>query len=56
MITLQAIGFTIIALNFIVCVLAVIRPWLIESFRKPARHEAVILQFRPRTGKGRFHG
>jgi hypothetical protein len=56
MITLQAIIFAVIALNFVVCVLAVIRPWLIEAFRKPVRHEAVILQLRPRVRRGRFHG
>ncbi len=54
-VTLQSIIFFTISINFIVCVLAVIRPWLIEAFRKPVRHEAVILQFRPRTKRGGFH-
>lgn len=52
----QAFLFAVIALNFIVCVLAVIRPWLMEAFHKPVRHEAVILQFHPRRRNGGFHG
>ena len=53
---LEASVFFIIALNFIILVLMAVRPWLIEAFRKPERHEAVILQFRPRSRKGHFHG
>lgn len=53
---LQTGAFVIIALNFIVCVLAVIRPWLMEAFHKPVRREAIIIQFRPRRRNGGYHG
>ncbi|NTJ46874.1 hypothetical protein G6K93_07580 [Agrobacterium rhizogenes] len=44
----------VIAANFIFLVLAVIEPWLSEVFRKPPRHEAVILPFaRPKRRGGR---
>lgn len=52
----EATAFTIIAVNFIILVLMAVRIWLVEAFRKPVLHEAVILQFRPRSRKGHFHG
>lgn len=56
MITLQATAFAIIALNFIVCVLAVVRPWLREAFRRQERQSAVILQFARPDRRGGRHG
>lgn len=51
----QAFIFSIITLNFIVLVLAVVRPWFLAAFHRPARHEAVILQFtRPVRRGGRY--
>ena len=56
---LQAFAFTSISLSFIVCVIAVVWPMIREAlrdiFRKPIRHEAVILQFRPQSRGGRFN-
>lgn len=50
----QAIAFSIISLNFSVLVFIFARPWLLEAFRRPSRHEAVILQFaRPERHGGR---
>jgi hypothetical protein len=53
---LQTAAFTIIALNFIVCVLAVVHPWLMEAFRKQERQSAVILQFARPARRGGRHG
>ncbi|HEY0120613.1 MAG TPA: hypothetical protein VGC14_02435 [Rhizobium sp.] len=52
---LEAFVFFVIAANFIFCVLAVIEPWLREAFRKPPRHEAVILPFARPSRRGGRH-
>lgn len=50
----EASLFVFIAGNFTVCVLAVARPWLMEAFRKPPQHQAVIIPFaRPSRRGGR---
>ncbi|NTG07211.1 hypothetical protein [Rhizobium rhizogenes] len=54
-VALQALAFFIIAANFIFLVLAVIEPWLSEIFRKPPRHEAVIIPFTRPTRRGGRH-
>ncbi|WP_272955545.1 hypothetical protein [Rhizobium rhizogenes] len=41
--------------RIIFCVLAVIEPWLREVFRKPQRHEAIILPFARPSRRGGRH-
>lgn len=53
---LEVFLFLIIAGNFIVCVLAVVRPWLMEAFRKQEHKSAVILQFARPARRGGRHG
>ncbi len=59
--SLQIFLFTIIAGNFIALYAFVVGPIMREAFSKPLkhepiRHEAVVIQFRPRARKGHFHG
>ncbi|WP_271024937.1 hypothetical protein [Rhizobium sp. RCAM05973] len=52
---LQAFIFFVIAGNFIVCVIAVILPWLREALTKRPRHEAVIIPFARPSRRGGRH-
>ena len=53
-IILQAFVFFVIAANFIVLVVAAVRPWLMEAFRKHPQPQAVIIPFaRPSHRRGR---
>ncbi|SCB30509.1 hypothetical protein [Rhizobium lusitanum] len=54
-IAFEATIFIIIAANFIVCVIAVILPWLKEAFRKHPKHEAVIIPFARQERRGGRH-
>lgn len=53
---LQIALFIWISASFVTCLGVVVWHIVRDSIRKPVRHEAVILQFRPRARKGHFHG